>query len=226
MATVPYRQRRTQEQRSAETRSRLLQATVECLLELGYVGTSTPEVCRRAGLSRGALLHHFGGKADLVEKALGHLVQTESQHWVDPVQWEACCAGDDEYSPLEQVFELMWKAFTGPLFHITLELWVAARNDLELHKALFLGSARPHNELGPLLEGLPADRPELSAEADALFDDLLHMTLHLLRGMALQRMLRPDAQEHGRHFARWRTMAMREMASIREKRTTHDCSAP
>ena len=54
--------RRTQQQRSDETRAALLDATIICLHEVGYAGTSTTLVSERAGVSRGAQTHHFPTK--------------------------------------------------------------------------------------------------------------------------------------------------------------------
>ncbi|HWD67102.1 MAG TPA: TetR/AcrR family transcriptional regulator [Caulobacteraceae bacterium] len=51
--------RRTQSERSASTRGRLIDAAIECLCDLGYAGATTGAIVERAGLSRGALLHHF-----------------------------------------------------------------------------------------------------------------------------------------------------------------------
>lgn len=51
--------RRTQQERSTETRERLLDATVQSLIDLGYAKTTTTVVCERAGLSRGAQVHHL-----------------------------------------------------------------------------------------------------------------------------------------------------------------------
>ena len=60
------KKRRTQEERSAETKKRLLEATIDYLNELGYNKTGTVEIARRAGVSRGALVHHFPSKHDLI----------------------------------------------------------------------------------------------------------------------------------------------------------------
>lgn len=65
--------RQTQAERTAATRTALLEATVEVLAERGYAGTSTTEIARRAGVSRGAQLHHFPAKSDLVGAALDHV---------------------------------------------------------------------------------------------------------------------------------------------------------
>src|ERR1700693_2418964 len=64
-----------QEERSAETRRRLLDATVACLFERGYAGTTTTEIAVRAGVSRGAQLHHFPRKDELVVSALEHVFE-------------------------------------------------------------------------------------------------------------------------------------------------------
>jgi AcrR family transcriptional regulator len=47
--------------KSAQTRARLIEATIRCIVKLGYAGTTTPQVAAEAGLSRGAMLHHFEG---------------------------------------------------------------------------------------------------------------------------------------------------------------------
>jgi acetyl esterase/lipase len=59
------RSRLSQPERSARMRQKLLEATVQCLDELGYAATSTTEVVARAGVSRGALAHHFASKTEL-----------------------------------------------------------------------------------------------------------------------------------------------------------------
>src|SRR5215211_3876125 len=60
-------------ERSHSTRTRLMVATVECLAELGWSGTTTTVVAERAGVSRGAQLHHYPTKAALVVAAIEHL---------------------------------------------------------------------------------------------------------------------------------------------------------
>src|SRR5258707_546329 len=65
--------RRTQGERSSEMRLRLLDAAVECLHRLGYVNTTPSQIARTAGVSRGAQLHHFPKKQELLISAVGHL---------------------------------------------------------------------------------------------------------------------------------------------------------
>jgi AcrR family transcriptional regulator len=60
-------ERRTQAERAASTRSALMDAAQELFTERGYDGVGTEEIVRAAGVTRGALYHHFGGKAELLE---------------------------------------------------------------------------------------------------------------------------------------------------------------
>src|SRR3546814_13069479 len=57
--------RRTQEERSAETRESLVAAAIEVLAEVGYVAATTAAIAERASVSRGAIQYHFESKTDL-----------------------------------------------------------------------------------------------------------------------------------------------------------------
>ncbi len=72
-ATTRLPQRRSQAQRSAATREALLDATIACLVEDGYANTTTSKVAERAGVSRGAHLHHFQTRSALVAAATSAL---------------------------------------------------------------------------------------------------------------------------------------------------------
>ncbi len=64
------RSKRTNQQRSQETTAALLEAARRLFVERGYGGTSTPDVCAEAGITRGALYHHFADKQDLFRAVL------------------------------------------------------------------------------------------------------------------------------------------------------------
>src|SRR5678815_4844104 len=75
----PGRAPRTQQQRREETRRALLDAAVESLIGVGFARTTTLEVQRRADVSRGALLHHFPSKAELLVAAVDHLAEMRAR---------------------------------------------------------------------------------------------------------------------------------------------------
>jgi AcrR family transcriptional regulator len=116
--------RRTQAERSAAMRTRLLDATIECLVSYGYAGTTTPRVAERAGVTRGAQIHHFRSKEDLVVAAIEHLAQQRVQAAMR--EFGRMKASSD---PVSTVLDFLWEAHQGPMFAATVELWVAARTD-------------------------------------------------------------------------------------------------
>ena len=105
-------------------RARLLEATFECLVERGYAGTSTPEVLKRAGVSRGAMLHHFPTKADLLAAAVEYLQQRQLEEF--EAAFEEVPADADRASA---AIELRWATLSSPSHYAWLELVLASRTD-------------------------------------------------------------------------------------------------
>ncbi len=171
-----------QQDRSRATRQRLLEATLECLTERGWVGTTTTVVAVRAGVSRGAQLHHFPTRASLVTAAVEHL----SERRAAEIRAEAAALPAGER--LDRVIDMLVAAFTGPLFSAALEVWVAARTDAELRAALLPLEARFGRELYRLTVdalGVDDSRPMVRAAVQA--------TLDLLRGLGVANLLSDDS---------------------------------
>ncbi|MDT8914783.1 TetR/AcrR family transcriptional regulator [Amycolatopsis sp. PS_44_ISF1] len=124
---------RTQEERSAAMRVRLLDATIDCLVEYGYAGTTTTRVAVRAGVTRGAQVHHFPAKADLVTSAIRHLAEKRTE--VAMAELDRLRASAD---PVGDTLQLLWEMHQGPVFTATVELWVASRTDADLRRQMAL----------------------------------------------------------------------------------------
>jgi AcrR family transcriptional regulator len=186
--------RRSQEERSAATRERLLDATVECLVELGYGKTTTTEIVRRAGVSRGAQVHHFPTKAELVQQAVAHLAQRQGEEFL--AAFSKIRAKKDDVS---QAIDLLWESYTGPLFVAGLELIVSARTDPTLRPAV-----------EALLQELGGGMLKLSDEvlgpqaAGGVATDAVDLTIHLMQGMALARLLNGPRDREARLLATWK----------------------
>ena len=121
------RTRRTQEERSTAMRERLLDATVACLVDYGYSGTTVTRIAERAGVTRGAQVHHFRTKEDLVVAAIRHLAEQLAAQVIVEAPRLARSA-----DPVDATLDMLWKLHRGPIFVATVELWVAARTDPEL----------------------------------------------------------------------------------------------
>jgi AcrR family transcriptional regulator len=206
MATAPLatpRPRRSQEERSASTRARLLDATLESLIEAGYAGTTTTGVCARAGLSRGAQVPHFPKKQDRVVSAVAHLAARRAEELRRRAA--ALPRGGDRLEPL---VDLVAEAFSGPLFQAALELWVAARTDAELHRSLTPFERAAGRALAALWRELAGEL----ADAER-FDAVLELTMHLARGMELQKILRSDDSARRRLLGLWKDLATSALRS-------------
>lgn len=125
------RTRRTQAERRAHTHAALLEATIDCLVERGYSRTSTNDIIRIAGVSRGALLHHFASKAEL----LGAAAERVFEHFELGFR-ETFAALPVEERTLERAVEHLWAIFRSPRYDAALELMVASRTDPELREVL------------------------------------------------------------------------------------------
>jgi AcrR family transcriptional regulator len=176
--------RRTQEERRATTRAALLDAAIECLVEHGYAGTTTGRVCERAGLSRGAVGHHFHTRPELVVAALRELASRRAGEMIGEA--ERLPPGSER---VERALDLLWSWFNGPLFHAAVDVAVAARTDPELSSTL----ESIERELGR--ETLRCCRGMFATdEADPVNDQLIQMSLATIRGLALLPVLQPGSR--------------------------------
>lgn len=173
----------------------LVRATVESLVELGYARTTTQEVQRRAGVSRGALTHQFTSKADLMLAAVDHLYEEFSAS----VRQAAADLPVEPAARKRLGVELVWHRFHGPLFIAAMELWGAARTDPELRTALL-----PHERrLGAQLRGLTTEVFGEGVARHPQAEAVYQVLLTSMRGQALTYTLQPDAPRTGPHLQHW-----------------------
>ncbi len=191
--------RRTQAERRTATRSALVRATVDALVELGYARTTTQEVQSRAGVSRGALTHHFTAKSDLVLAAMDHLYEEFSES----VRKAAAALPDDPSARIRLGVELIWERFHGPLFVASMELWTAARTDAELRAALLPHERRLGAQLRELSVEVFGERVARHPASEAVYQVLLTS----MRGQAMTYALQPDAPRTVPHLQHWLAVA-------------------
>lgn len=184
------RRPRKQEERSATTRRALLDATVSCLAELGYAGTTSVAVAERAGLSRGAQLHHFGTRDQLVVAAVEHLAQERlrrvrsemSRLTPQGIRHQASTSVTQQQ---ESALGLLAEALSGPLYAASLELWVAARAHPTLREELVPVEERVNAELAEICRTYVTDDPIE-----------VRLTLDLLLGRGVTQLLTPHPDQH------------------------------
>jgi AcrR family transcriptional regulator len=179
--------RRTQGERTAATRAKLLDATIECLHEIGYGGTTTTEVAKRAGVSRGAQLHHFPTRAELVTTAVEHLFERRHREFLD-----AFHKLPPETDRVQGAVDLLWSVVSGPTFYAWLELIVAARTDAELQSSVTAMAERFIQTVRETFHQLFPDG------GGPYFDIAPTFALGLMQGLAVEQMLVKDEKRIAR----------------------------
>ena len=192
--------RTTQGERTRAMRLRLMEATVESLVELGWAGTTTTVVSQRAGVSRGAQLHHFPSKQALVVAAVEHLTDRRR----DDMRRHA--EGLPEDDRIRGVLEILAAQFVSPVFFAALELWVAARTDAGLRESV-----------GPLERRIGRETHAYAVELLGIDESrgdnrqLVQATLDLVRGLGLAASLSDDAKRRATVLDSWAAVLEREL---------------
>ncbi|WP_344240527.1 TetR/AcrR family transcriptional regulator [Actinocorallia libanotica] len=195
----------SQEERSQSMRQRLLDATVACLVDYGWSGTSTVLVSERAGVSRGAQLHHFPTKNHLVLAAIEHLWESRGE------AYRAAITGlGDGPDRVRRVVHILGEQFSSDLYVAALELWVAARSDEALHAAVIQLEHRIGSGVHRLtVEALGVD------ESVPGVRELVQATLDLVRGLGLANTLTDDSARRRRILDRWAVTLDHELKELR-----------
>ena len=188
--------RRTQAERSFTTQQKILSVTLESLLQKGLRDTSTVDVALAAGVSRGALLHHYPSKQLLLQEALRHLLNRE----IEEVSQMAVAIRQGKMD-VDGFLKEMWARFSGPLFMITMEFVTAARTDPAIKEALVPVALDYNRQLDEIWETLFADTEGMRSTRRIA----LNATLCLLRGMGTQSVWRQDPQLFADMLDFWKT---------------------
>lgn len=130
--------RRTQAERRRQTRQRLLRATVDCLAEEGWRGTTTRAVAQRAGVTLGALQYYFPTKLSLVRAALEDIVERSADDFLE------LNLPDDPRDRVAAYLDWVWEFHRSPLANAFQELLAQARTDRDL--AEFIAPLTPAAE--------------------------------------------------------------------------------
>lgn len=169
-----------QARKSASTRVLILDAAISCFYLNGYAQTTTTKIADQAGLSRGAMLHHFPSKTSLVIAAIDHLNGLRLSLFHDKVA--AIPEGADL---VDEGIDVYWQVATDPTFAAFHELTVAARTDEELADILRPALAEFQKQFAELSRDL---FPDWRGDPDT-FKLALELAQTLVDGLAVENMI-------------------------------------
>jgi len=176
-------QRRTQEDRSRDAKERLLAATISVLRRKGYNGLTTKEVAKTAGLSNGALMHHYANKAELVIAATAAV-------------YDECIIRGQRLArtpqavkkPIESFISDQLSVYFDWPFHTALEVIVVSRTDPELMARIY--PVMDHYR--KTTNALWLEVFKKAGHSPQQARTILNLSLNMVRGMAVNRMWAKD----------------------------------
>lgn len=191
------RPRVPQTERTALMKARLAQAAFDLISEQGYVNFRTAAVARRAGVSQGAQLHHYPTKNSLALAAIEHAYERSTEATILRIT-----SLPPDIDPVDALLDDAQAFFLSPNFRVALDILMAGGADAALKQELTALTLRHRGRVERLwLERLVDAGWSLSAA-----EEVLAMTLCLVRGLAIRALVEPIDEAGERLFTRWRQM--------------------
>ncbi|MGW5107581.1 TetR family transcriptional regulator [Nocardia sp. NPDC004123] len=183
------------QEKSLRTRALLLDAAIESLAEVGYASASIADITARAGVTRGAQLHHFHTRQELFAQTIEHLTQRQGEALQrrERTLSRAVPAG-------EVLVELVTAPFAGKLGKAAVELYVGIANDKDLRRNML----RVQHDL--TIELLDACGRFIDAPRERLVA-AFWLTINLVRGATLDEMVGRDRLRRKQVLADWARLA-------------------
>lgn len=175
-----------QAQKSAMTRDSILDAALDCFITIGYASTTTARIAERAQVSRGAMLHHFPSKTELIQAAVEYLhgkLIAEYSNNINDIIAKGSDVPVDERNRLG--LQGYWNYLSSDLFTAYHELCVAGRTDPELQHILEDSISRFDSNIASSNQEL---FPEW-ADRGELFEIAMDITKFLMEGMAVSQIV-------------------------------------
>lgn len=182
------RPRRTNAERSATTRGKLIQAAIDSLYEEGYSATTTISVAQRARVSRGAMLHQFPTRVEMLLAVAEYVVAEHSR-----LRRELLEPYGDGLKRFYAAADVTWAVSSRPSAIALLEIMMATRSDKDLRKGF-----APFLKQWAQMRRAAAERMSVSLGIPDAVDKLevlisLHQTV--MRGLAIELMFAHDAED-------------------------------
>jgi len=196
--------RRTQEQRRAETRNALIEATIDLLAEGGYASATTTRIAHRAGVSLGAMQHHFGSKDELLMETFDQLLlELTTQMSMDPGK------GQTLERRVETLVTRLWDVYCSQRYVAVWELFLGTRAEPHLREEAVGHRSRSLRIFAELWWSFFKD----DVASEQVVVDVMHTTLAMLRGFAFYSVFENDEAFFARQRALIKTFVFEALQS-------------
>jgi AcrR family transcriptional regulator len=188
----PRKPRRSQIERTVETQSVLVQAAVQLLATAGFAKTTTQSIAKQAGVTTGALHHHFPTKEDLMLAVLDQSAIT-----VEAKLQEQTVAPFAGKASIRDIVDHLWQIYGQADYWAVWEIIIGTRTDPDVHaKVLEHRSQSMANVVQPFLKRIESFTGSAGQGAE-----IFEFMLITIRGLSLERFMDKDAAYFDRHLA-------------------------
>jgi AcrR family transcriptional regulator len=202
-----------QHERRAETRRRLIEGAIACLLEVGYGGATVLEICRRAEMTTGALQHNFGSKQGLMEAVVTELFRSIADR-VPPTNPSQATLAER----IDRLVQHYWGIYGDERYFAVLDILLATRHDADLTKRV----AKHRDEtLVSTRDFLLVEFADVGLPEEELLDIAKAMMDHL-RGYAIRRMFERDQRSDEAALALARDMVRARLDGALKRSTENE----
>lgn len=178
----PRRPRRSQAERTEETKAALIEAAVTVLHQKGYNAATTAAIADEAGVSRGSIIYHFNTRAQLMSEVISFVYQKEQGHYLD------LAAQGVDLARLEEWPGMLWEVFSQPSGLAVIEILQASRSDQELAALVIPTQKRiEEDSVNAMMRWFPGDVETTRA--------MVRLFVWAVRGLAMSTVLTPNAPE-------------------------------
>lgn len=173
-----------QAEKSQLMRLHILDATMHCLVDIGYTQTTTEKIAKQAGVSRGAMTHHFKSRADVFAAAAAHITDIRVLEYDAAIKDVTLSAGSfPTQASMLQTLKVLQDYFMLPSFLAFHELMRGARTDPELHGVMApLEQSLDERISASMVTRFPVWAEVELRETGEVLRDLI---MHALQGVAL-----------------------------------------
>jgi AcrR family transcriptional regulator len=177
------RTRKTQQERSASTTERLLLATIDLLHDRGFHRMSTTDIAERAGVSRGALNHHFASKEEIVVSAIRHQLRASTARLHEMASTIRQRGGSTD-----EIVDFIWALMTDRLYYVTMEYLPEVRHNPDFKEKVLVVVKEFHQGL----EAIWIEIAEQTGAGVARTSRTMNAAMCLVRGMIAQTIIKND----------------------------------
>lgn len=190
-----------QKSKSAKAKAAICEATIDCLVEVGYGKTSLNLVAAQAGFSKGALQHHFNSKEDLIIATANRLLQRTVNAPTHSNSHSNLSSPRSTQTVSTAILFLWNKLVNTPPYRALLEILTAARTDVVLRERV----SHTLQEWNTALNE-QAVATYYSREGDEEVRQLMSMTRNFLGGLIIHERHGRKSSESLKQVKKWITL--------------------